>query len=99
MSASVDAAQDALPEVLDLDAYPNPVVSSATLRFTLPEAGDIDLRVYDLLGRVVTEVASGTHEAGAHTAQFDASALPSGVYLVRLQTPQGNVTQRLTRVR
>ncbi|MEL6442745.1 MAG: T9SS type A sorting domain-containing protein [Bacteroidota bacterium] len=97
--ASADAAQDALPEVLTLDAYPNPVASSATLRFTLPEAGDIDLRVYDLLGRVVAEVASGTHEAGAHTATFDASALPSGVYLVRLQTPRGAVTQRLTRVR
>ena len=85
--------------MLTLDAYPNPVASSATLRFTLPEAGDIALRVYDLLGRVVAEVASGTHEAGAHTATFDASALPSGVYLVRLQTPRGAVTQRLTHVR
>ncbi|MEM8557032.1 MAG: T9SS type A sorting domain-containing protein [Bacteroidota bacterium] len=97
--ASAGTAQDALPEVLELDAYPNPVVSSATLRFTLPEAGDIDLRVYDLLGRVVAEIATGTHDAGAHTAQFDATALPSGVYVVRLQTPRGAVTQRLTRVR
>ncbi|MEM6782444.1 MAG: T9SS type A sorting domain-containing protein [Bacteroidota bacterium] len=97
--ASADAAQDALPEVLELDAYPNPVAASATLRFTLPEAGDVDLRVYDLLGRVVAEVATGTHEAGTHTAQFDASTLPSGVYVVRLQTPRGVETQRLTRVR
>ncbi|MEM8599231.1 MAG: T9SS type A sorting domain-containing protein [Bacteroidota bacterium] len=96
---SAGASADALPDVLGLDAYPNPVATSATLRFTLPEAGDVDLRVYDLLGRVVAEVATGALEAGTHTVPFDASALPSGVYVVRLQTPRGGVTQRLTRVR
>ncbi len=68
-----------------LGNYPNPFNPSTNIRFTLPEAGTITLKVFDLLGRDVETVALGSREAGAHETSFNAAQLPSGVYLYRLE--------------
>jgi hypothetical protein len=80
-------------------AYPNPFAGRSTLAFTLAEASDVRLAVYDALGREVAVLVDGPVEAGAHQAAFDASALPSGVYLYRLQAGAAAQTGRLTVVR
>ena len=75
---------------------PNPTAGTTTLRATLATAADVDLAVYDLLGRRVATLASGPHPAGALDATWDAATVPPGVYLARL-TADGTVsTQRLT---
>ncbi|NBC17703.1 MAG: T9SS type A sorting domain-containing protein, partial [Bacteroidetes bacterium] len=75
---------EAVPEQAALDgAYPNPFNPQTTIRYALPEAADVRLAVYDLLGREVAVLAEGTQPAGTHTATFDAAGLPSGVYLYR----------------
>ena len=52
-----------------------------------------------VLGREVALLASGVVEAGRHTATFVAEGLPSGIYLVRLETPAGVETQAVSLVK
>lgn len=82
-AGSSDAAE--IPEGFTLGAaYPNPFNPSTTIRFGLPEAGHVDLVVYDGLGREVTRPISGVKGAGIHDVHFEAGGLPSGVYFYRI---------------
>lgn len=75
-----------VPEVFSLRAnYPNPLRTTTTLRFGLPEDTHVRLTVYDLLGRAVGTVVDKVEPAGIHLKVFDASRLPSGLYLYRLE--------------
>jgi hypothetical protein len=84
--------------------YPNP--SGATgvrLEFTLPQAGEANLELYDVAGRRVWSHAMGTLPAGQHSAEWngrDASGrrAPSGVYFVRLRTSVGEKRVSLVRL-
>ncbi|MEO0558444.1 MAG: T9SS type A sorting domain-containing protein [Bacteroidota bacterium] len=75
---------------------PNPTTGRTTLRYALAEAQDVQLVVMDLLGREVARLADGAHQAGDHEAAFDATALPSGLYIVRLRVGDTVQTRRLT---
>ncbi len=68
----------------EVEVFPNPFSSEATLRFALPEAAEVRLAVYDVLGREVAVLVDGRLEAGPHAAMFDGRSLPSGVYAWRL---------------
>ena len=50
----------------------------------LPEAADVRLEVYDVLGRRVVVLVSERRQAGRHTVDFDATGLAGGVYISRL---------------
>lgn len=78
---------------------PNPVRDRAVLRFTLEAPGPVRLDVHDLLGRSVAVVLDGYRAAGAHEVTFDASVLPGGVYLVRLEAGGYTAVRRMVRVR
>jgi len=67
-----------------LGNYPNPFNPSTTLRFEMNEAADVTLNVFDLNGRLVSRLLSGTMTAGTHEVRFDAEGLPSGLYLAQL---------------
>ena len=56
-------------------------------------------RSTDLMGREVRRLATGTQDRGSHRVRFDTAALPSGVYLVRLQDGRRQLTQRITVVK
>jgi len=75
--------------------YPNPFNPSTTIMIDVPEAGHIRLAVYDLLGHEVAELATGNVEAGRHSYSFDASGLPSGIYLYRLESAAFSQTRQM----
>lgn len=82
-----DEAASAAPSGFRLEAnYPNPFNPETTFRFSLPEAGTIALRIFDLLGREVAVPASGRYGAGEHRVRFRPEGLASGVYFCRLQS-------------
>ncbi|MDX1418872.1 MAG: YCF48-related protein [Rubricoccaceae bacterium] len=99
-SDAPDASSTSLPEVADLSAiYPNPVRRAATIRFGLPAAADVDLAVYDLLGRRVVQLAREAFPAGLHEVRWDAAGLAGGTYLVRFSTEGATVTRRVVLMR
>ena len=79
--------------------YPNPLVGEGTVRFALPSAQAATLAVYDVLGRRVAVLAEGVRGAGEHRVSFDAAALPSGVYVVRLEAGGASLARPFTVVR
>lgn len=98
--AYVDEKVDQVgPKEVTLRSYPNPIRQQGTLAYRLPEAGEVTLRVYDVLGRVVTTPVQEQRQAGRHTVHLDASQFSSGVYFVRLQVNGETRTQKITVVR
>ena len=88
-----------LPRELGLTAFPNPFNSATTLAFTLPQAGDATLTVYDVNGREVLRRELGCLTAGAHTTRFDGQYLASGLYFARLDAGRASRTAKLLLVR
>lgn len=80
-------------------AYPNPFNPVTTVRFSLAEAGPVRLRVYDVLGRRVAVLANSDMAAGAHSVKFEAAHLPSGVYLLRMETARQHWTHWVSLVK
>ena len=70
---------------LVIQSYPNPFNPSNTIRFALPEEGQVILKVYDVLGREVATLVNELRPAGSHVVTFDGSRLVSGVYIYRLE--------------
>ena len=85
-----------LPEAYALaQNYPNPFNPSTNIRFQLPQAEQVTLRVFDVLGREVAALLDNTSLGGGeHTVRFDASRLTSGVYLYRLEAGSSFVQTR-----
>jgi hypothetical protein len=79
--------------------FPNPARQQATLRYEVAEQADVQIRIYDLLGRQVTTLHSKTVEAGRHAVQLPTGRLASGTYFVRMIAGNAVQTQRLTVVR
>ena len=70
--------------------YPNPFNPATTIKFSIPEASKVTLKIYDVLGREVRTLINDNREAGNHTINFDASGLASGMYIYRITA--GNYT-------
>jgi hypothetical protein len=91
--------EEVLPDEVSLTSYPNPTRGQATVEYALPEAREVTLEVYDVLGRRVATLADGEKPAGRHEASLEARRLPSGVYFGRLEAGGETRTQKITVVR
>ncbi|MGE5430017.1 MAG: two-component regulator propeller domain-containing protein [Syntrophomonadaceae bacterium] len=65
--------------------YPNPFNPATTISYYLPHATEISLKLFDILGREAAILEEGFRQAGNHKVRFNASSLPSGVYIYRLK--------------
>jgi Secretion system C-terminal sorting domain len=65
--------------------FPNPFNPSTTIRFYLPEASDVILKVFDINGKEVADLVNRRLSEGYHDVQFNSSNLASGVYIYRMQ--------------
>jgi hypothetical protein len=74
---------------------PNPFTSSATVSYSLPRAGAVSLKLFDVTGSLVTTFASGRANAGSHTYRVDATKLARGVYLVKFEADGYRATKKL----
>lgn len=79
--------------------FPNPFNPTTSISFSLPVSGKVKLRVFDLLGKEITSLVDGNFEAGTHKVTFDASNIPSGMYLYRLESGSYIATKKMTVLR
>jgi len=75
--------------------YPNPFNPSTTIRFSLPKAEHITLKVFDVLGREIETLVEEELNFGEYSVVFDTKNLPSGVYFYRLTTPTFSQTKSM----
>ncbi|MCG6913775.1 T9SS type A sorting domain-containing protein [bacterium BMS3Abin03] len=84
------------PVILELKQnYPNPFNPSTTISFTLPESGNVSLRIFNTLGEEVTTLVNGYTEAGIYSYNFNAENLPSGFYIYQLNTKKYSLTKKM----
>ncbi|KAB2921056.1 MAG: T9SS type A sorting domain-containing protein, partial [Bacteroidetes bacterium] len=82
----VRPADEPLPATFALaQNFPNPFNPSTTIRFALPQATEVSLKVYNLLGQEVAVLVQGPKAAGVHAVTFNGAGLASGVYIYRIQ--------------
>ncbi|MCS3757444.1 endonuclease I/DNA/RNA endonuclease YhcR with UshA esterase domain [Salinibacter ruber] len=98
-------ADDRLPESLRVQApAPNPFRNQITLKYALPEAQDVTVAVFDLLGRRVRTLVEGRQEAGPHRVSWDGMdasqrQLASGAYFLRVSTDEKQHVEKVVLVR
>jgi CubicO group peptidase (beta-lactamase class C family) len=79
--------------------YPNPFNPSTTIYFNLPTAATLSLSVFDITGRRVKNLLRGNYPAGVHKAIWDATGLPTGLYICRLESGLNTQTCKMVLLR
>ncbi len=89
-----------IPRSIFLDQnYPNPFNPNTTIPFGLNEASNVQLEVYDILGRKVQTLVNENLNPGKYDINFDASSLSSGVYFYRLITESEVLIKKFTLIK
>jgi len=66
--------------------YPNPFNPTTTIRFSLPEASIVKIKIFNALGEEVANLVNQVYEAGTNEFVFNASGLASGIYFLRMES-------------
>ncbi|NUN08884.1 MAG: T9SS type A sorting domain-containing protein [Ignavibacteriaceae bacterium] len=75
--------------------YPNPFNPATVIRYSIPSAGEVSLRVFNLNGEQVAELVNTVQEPGYYQVEFNASSLPSGVYAYELKSNGTSAVKKL----
>ena len=75
--------------------YPNPFNPSTTIKFSLPKQTQLKLNLYNMLGELVETIVEGNYEVGNYKVTFNASNLPSGVYVYRIESSDFVQTKKM----
>jgi len=75
--------------------YPNPFNPSTTIRYAIEKESVVQLKIYDVLGNAIATLVNEVKPTGIYEVSFDASNLPSGIYLYRLITKEFSETKKL----
>ena len=85
---NIDAMNMGLPTEFSIaKVYPNPFNPRTTIRIGLPEAADLNLTIYNILGQRIVELSDGLKPAGYHNFIFEGDNLSSGIYFIRAHVP------------
>ncbi|MBD3234603.1 MAG: T9SS type A sorting domain-containing protein [candidate division Zixibacteria bacterium] len=84
-----------LPSTISIDNSPNPFNATTTITYRLPEAGNVNLSVYNLSGQKVATLEDGYRSAGEHSVTWDASEYSSGVYFYVLDVGDQKITRKM----
>jgi hypothetical protein len=86
------------PAVTDFELqqnYPNPFNPTTKIKFSIPQAGDVKLEVFNLLGERITTLVDEFLSIGNYETEFSAVNLPSGIYFYKLQASSFIETKKM----
>lgn len=89
---------EAVKEKAKMTIFPNPLVNNAYIAYELETASKVDIKIYNLSGRMVKQINSTSGNAGKNTVAFDASNLPSGTYIVKFRAGTTNQTAKFIKM-
>jgi hypothetical protein len=93
---NVNISKIIIPQSLSLDQnYPNPFNPTTTIDFSIPHAGTVVLKVYDILGQEIYTHLNSYQESGKHSILFNGANLSSGVYIYRLIYDKYLISKRM----
>jgi len=104
ISLYIDSLTDTAPSTPRrtelLASHPNPFNPKTKINFAIAEAGEVDLAIYDISGRLIRDLANIAYKVGYHSEIWDGTdnnnhAVSSGVYLVSLRVPQTEHSQQI----
>jgi len=75
--------------------YPNPFNPTTTIKYGIPKAGNVTLKIYDLLGREVTTLVNESKQPGVYTADFNATNMASGIYLYKIESGDYSAVKKM----
>ena len=76
--------------------YPNPFNPSTKIKFAIPQASDVKLSIYNVLGQKVAELINGFRAAGTYSVDWNAEQLSSGLYIYRLEAGSNVISKKMT---
>ena len=76
--------------------YPNPFNPNTTIKFTIPESGNVRLTLFNILGQEIKTLVNDFKESGVHTLDFNASELNSGIYIYKIEAGSFVKTRKMT---
>ena len=79
--------------------YPNPFNPATKITYTIPKAGNVQLKVYDILGREVASLVNEVKQPGVYTVNFNASNYASGIYFYRIQSGDFSAVKKMVLVK
>lgn len=89
-----------VPKVFELSQnYPNPFNPVTNIQFSIPKDGDVSLKIYNILGKLVSTYADGFMRAGVYNAEFDGAGLSSGIYFYTLSGKDFIETKKMNLVK
>lgn len=99
-TADAPDLSDPTPRYALYSSRPNPAFGQASIAFQVPARTRVDMRLFDVSGREVANLANGEFEAGVHNIEWDGrdargNLVPSGVYFYRLNTGEYQATRQL----
>jgi hypothetical protein len=89
------AGMTVTPRGFALDITPNPVSRRMVVNYSLPAAGNVSLKLYDVRGALARTVACGSVLPGNHAVSMDRQGLVRGAYILKLESGASSLTRKL----
>jgi len=95
IATKVEQDENLLMDFELLQNYPNPFNPSTTIEFSIPEKGNVVLKIFDILGNEITTLINEDKTAGSHSVVFGANNLPTGIYFYKIRAGNYTATRKL----
>lgn len=92
---SVDGENEIAKDYYLDQNYPNPFNPTATINYGIKNSGNVEISVYNILGKKVATLVNGYKQAGSHTVTLDASMLSSGIYFYKITSGSFSQTKKM----